>query len=206
MKFTKFLRTSVSTEHLPWMLLYLYLTAYYLFLNDPKIISKSKALGILLQLIYYLTNSMRYWRLIIMMLVTAWKVSEDGVFSGPYFPTSGLNTERYSVTLRIQSECGKTRTRKTSVFAHFSRSGWIIFFVKWLAVKSMVNSLCQPHKIVKRTQAICRLLPTNCLSEFNHFVGMALKDLRSISCETSVTHYSKPLIRHDEFFIVIFLF
>ena len=122
------------------------------------------------------------------------------------FPTFGLNTERYSVTLRIQSECGKTRTRKTSVFAHFSRSGWIIFFVKWLAVKSMVNSLCQPHKIVKRTQAICRLLPTNCLSEFNHFVGMALKDLRSISCETSVTHYSKPLIRHDEFFIVIFLF
>ena len=60
MKFTKFLRTSVSTEHLPWMLLYLYLTAYYLFLNDPKIISKSKALGIVLQLIYYFTNSIRY--------------------------------------------------------------------------------------------------------------------------------------------------
>ena len=127
MKFKKFLRTSVSTEHLPWVLLYLYLTAYYLFLNDPKIISKSKALGILLQLIYYLTNSMRYWRLMIMMLITAWKVSKDGVFSDPYFPTFGLNTERYSVTLRIQSECGKTRTRKNSVFAHFSRSGWIIF-------------------------------------------------------------------------------
>ena len=111
MKFTKFLRTSVSTEHLPWMLLYLYLTAYYLFLNDPKIISKSKALGILLQLIYYLTNSMRYWRLIIMMLITAWKVSEDGVFSGPYFPTFGLNTERYSVSLRIKSECRKMREK-----------------------------------------------------------------------------------------------
>ena len=128
MKFKKFLRTSVSTEHLPWVLLYLYLTAYYLFLNDPKIISKSKALGILLQLIYYLTNSMRYWRFMIMMLITAWKVSKDGVFSGSYFPTFELNTERYSVTLRIQSECGKTRTRKNSVFAHFSRSGWIIFW------------------------------------------------------------------------------
>ena len=35
-------------------------------------------------------------------------------FSGPYFLAFGLNTERYSVSLRIQSECGKMRTRKTS--------------------------------------------------------------------------------------------
>ena len=28
-------------------------------------------------------------------------------FSGPYFPELGLNTERYSVFLRAQSECGK---------------------------------------------------------------------------------------------------
>ena len=34
-------------------------------------------------------------------------------FSGPYFPTFGLNTERYSVSLSIQIECGKIRTRKT---------------------------------------------------------------------------------------------
>ena len=27
-------------------------------------------------------------------------------YSGPYFPVFGLNTERYSVSLRIQSECG----------------------------------------------------------------------------------------------------
>ena len=33
-----------------------------------------------------------------------------------------LNTERYSVSLRIQSEYGKIRTRKNSVFGHFSRS------------------------------------------------------------------------------------
>ena len=26
---------------------------------------------------------------------TAWKVSKYGVFSGPYFPAFGLNTERY---------------------------------------------------------------------------------------------------------------
>ena len=39
---------------------------------------------------------------------TAWKVFQYGVFSGPYFPVFGLNTEIYS--------------RSTSVFVHFSRS------------------------------------------------------------------------------------
>ena len=33
-------------------------------------------------------------------------------FCGPYFPALGLNTERYRVSLRIQSKCGKIRTRK----------------------------------------------------------------------------------------------
>ena len=35
-------------------------------------------------------------------------------YSGPYFPAFGLNTHRYGVSLRIQSECGKMRTRITS--------------------------------------------------------------------------------------------
>ena len=34
-------------------------------------------------------------------------------YSCPHFPTFGLNTERYGVSLRIQSECGKIQTRKT---------------------------------------------------------------------------------------------
>ena len=33
-------------------------------------------------------------------------------FSIPYFPAFALNTERYFVSLRIQSECGKMRTLK----------------------------------------------------------------------------------------------
>ena len=32
--------------------------------------------------------------------------------SGPYFSAFGVNTERYGVSLRIKSECGKIRTRK----------------------------------------------------------------------------------------------
>ena len=34
-------------------------------------------------------------------------------YFGPYFPAFGLNAERYGVSLRIQSECGKMRTRIT---------------------------------------------------------------------------------------------
>ena len=43
-------------------------------------------------------------------------------FSGPYFPAFGQNTERYFVWRDIQSECGKIRTRKNSVFGHIPHS------------------------------------------------------------------------------------
>ena len=49
-------------------------------------------------------------------------MSKYGVFTGPCFPVFGLNTEIYGVNLRIQSEYRKIRTRKNSVFGHFSRS------------------------------------------------------------------------------------
>ena len=34
-------------------------------------------------------------------------------FSGPYFFQFGMNTERFGVSLDIQSKCGKIRNRKT---------------------------------------------------------------------------------------------
>ena len=34
-------------------------------------------------------------------------------YSGPYFPAFALNAKRYSVSLRIQSECRKMQTRIT---------------------------------------------------------------------------------------------
>ena len=42
-------------------------------------------------------------------------------FSGPYFPAFGLNTDRYSVSLRIQSECRKMRSKK-ALSTHFCRA------------------------------------------------------------------------------------
>ena len=53
---------------------------------------------------------------------TAWKVSKYGVISSVYFPAFGLNTERYEVSLRIQSECRIIQTRNNSVFGPFSGS------------------------------------------------------------------------------------
>ena len=54
------------------------------------------------------------------------KVSKYGVFSGPYFPAFELNTERYKISPRIQSKCGKIQTRK---FGHLSHSVCQCFWV-----------------------------------------------------------------------------
>ena len=64
----------------------------------------------------------------------AWKVFEYGVFFGPYFPAFGLITQRYFVSLRIQSECEEIRTRKNSVFWHFSRSARVMRY--WVVAKN----------------------------------------------------------------------
>ena len=48
--------------------------------------------------------------------------SYSGSHFPPHFPAFGLNTGRYGVSLRIQSECGKIRARNTSAFGRFSGS------------------------------------------------------------------------------------
>ena len=48
------------------------------------------------------------------IIVTAWKVSKYGVFSGPYFPVFGLNTEIYgksSYSFRIQENTAQKKLR-----------------------------------------------------------------------------------------------
>ena len=65
-----------------------------------------------------LTESVRDHNTHCMKSVRIWS------YSGPHFSTFGLNTERYSVSLRIQSECGKMRTRVTPNTNTFLRSDW----------------------------------------------------------------------------------
>ena len=82
----------------------------------------------------------------------AWKVSKYGVSSGEYFPVFGLNTERYSEFLRIQSKCGKKRTRKCSLFGHFSHSIMFIFSKvsgSWPSSLLEMNILMYFSKIIK---------------------------------------------------------
>ena len=65
-----------------------------------------------------------------------------GGFSGPYFPVFGPNTEIYSANLRIQSEYRKVRTRKNSVFGHFSRS------------ETEVNCAGQPEQLIHEIRTV----------------------------------------------------
>ena len=43
--------------------------------------------------------------------------------------------------------------------------------------------------MVKNTQTIRRLLPTNCLIVFDHFVGLALKGLSFVKIAVYLTHF-----------------
>ena len=47
------------------------------------------------------------------------EMSKYRVFSGPYFPVSGLNMEIYSINLRIQAECRKYGPEKTPYWEIF---------------------------------------------------------------------------------------
>ena len=63
--------------------------------------------------------------------------------SGPYFPVFSLNTEIYTVNLRIQFEYRKMQTRKNSIFWHFSRS--VSFTTKYVAILHLhARMLCKP--------------------------------------------------------------
>ena len=91
--------------------------------------------------------------------LTAWKVSKCRVFSAPYFPVFGLNTETYSVNRRIQFEYRKMRTKKNSVFGYFSRSVHIKNWKKKKGQLQVLQSVCQwvlhiKHYLVTFTEEI----------------------------------------------------
>ena len=47
---------------------------------------------------------------------------------------------------------------------------------------------CQLHKMVKHTQTIGRQQPTNYLSMFEHFMGLALKEFTHLNFKKTVFH------------------
>ena len=117
-------------------------------------------------------------------------MSKCGVFSGPYFPAFGLNTEIYS----IQPGCGKIRTRKNSVFHHFSRSdcGVISSEKSWLEQKfwgMVTNGLI--------------------LSEFFWYLAstLKLKLNNRFGSKTYLELYRKPMMKVNPFHVTgLFLY
>ena len=70
------------------------------------------------------------------------KSVQIGSFFWSVFPVFGLNTGRYSISLRIYFECRKIRTRKNSVFGHFSHSESLsikFLFQRCIAWPSLTN-------------------------------------------------------------------
>ena len=61
-------------------------------------------------------------------------------FSGPYFSSFGLSAMRYVVSLCIQSEFEKIKTRKTPNMDTFQAVMWFILFEKCLFHKRYMNS------------------------------------------------------------------
>ena len=124
------------------------------------------------------TSVMKESNITLIRWSTTWKVSKYGVFSGPYFPVLGLNTEIYGVNLRIYR---KIRTRKYSVSGHFSRSGGIWYYIlgwSWIILHSTGNYLFKVNNRKTRTRCeICskltiktperRLIPCSSVSIVN---------------------------------------
>ena len=82
------------------------------------------------------------------------------------FPVFGLNTEIYEVNLRIQLEYRKKRTRKISVFGHFSRSGTykFIFHPKLNGVSKIIESKGDISEYLNKQNKNPREIP-NCKVE-----------------------------------------
>ena len=87
MSIAKFLRVTFFTEYLRWLLLNVLLS--------PKKLANC--------------NLVLYGK----AFLNVSGVTPIWSYSGPYFLAFGLNMERYRVSLRIQSECGKMPTRIT---------------------------------------------------------------------------------------------
>ena len=87
-------------------------------------------------------------------------------YSGPHFFAFGLNTERYSVSLRIQSECGKMWTRITpNVDAFYAVSDLILSAIKYVnsgpdklfIYKRISNTFIKQLASVDQTTSSCLL-------------------------------------------------
>ena len=153
-----------------------------------------------------------------------WNVSKYGVLPGPYFAALGLNTERYFVFLSIQSQYGKIRTRKNSVFGQFLRSVTLIKILKWIFILIQIHSLRNYGKnlvplqteygffqniassflIHKKMNKDLRYLTYFCNYFFRFFNNYLISNKFPVKfighIPTFVPIYPRWLFRHEDFF------
>ena len=73
-------------------------------------------------------------------------------YSGPYFPVFWLNIERYSLSLRIQSECEKIRTRITRNMDTFYSRSDKLWQATTLEAPSWGKEKKKCYRIVKKSE------------------------------------------------------
>ena len=89
----------------------------------------------------------------------------------PFQPSVAFHIETSHLRHSRTHVSGSSYRIKSSQITTYLES----YFVTAVGLQVMLPSKSQPHKMVKHTQTIRRLMPTNCLSVFDHFVGLALK-------------------------------
>ena len=93
------------------------------------------------------------------MPLTAWKVSKYGVYSGPYFPAFGLNTERYFV---FSPNAGKYGPEKTPYLDTFSCSVCTLLL-------SLLGSQMLTRQVRISTQILLNTFTLSRLQEFTRY-------------------------------------
>ena len=111
-------------------------------------------------ILLFLTLCCYFYQLFLFSL-TSWKVSKYGLFSGPYFPAFGLNTERdsispYSVRMRENAE-----QKKTHIWTLFTQC---VYSINWVIKnKYIMLELRAPwsHDTVQKMKFLLQISSVN---------------------------------------------
>ena len=115
-------------------------------------------------------------------------------FSDSHFPAVGLNTEIFSLSFRIQSECGKIRNRKTPNTDIFHAVLLLLMiiccklhkFIVFRSLKQKYKSMCNQKEFLQNEIQV-----SNLYAEFRIFITSLLNTLK----DCFFSHYmSQPVI------------
>ena len=108
-------------------------------------------------------------------------------YSGPHFLVFGLNTERYGVSVRIQSQCGKMWTRITLkvTFTDTFYAVEVFFFV------DKDDECTTKDRIIEKLKRNAEKIERK-LEEVNHEISRSRKDCEKLQTKNEL--YEKELM------------